>query len=327
MNVSIFGVGRSGTKAVQLYVSYCLAKHYGKIRLNYEPYHHLTRKGILNFRGITNDLRSKKIMAAHDVLDSAHANFIKSLYSKDTPTVTKFIRGNGRINQINEILNPDLTIVIVRDVYQVLASVLQMNWNFYAFGNPGIKLTYHNFINKLVEEAKEESLVEDDLLSSEPFMKANRILDNALYWYIMNKAALRNIVGPVILLKYEDISLLPGKLHRFNADVFPADVSMSNTKFIGSNIHNDTTLVSDKKRSSATKLLSVVNELGFSATSKLSIGSVYSIPLRIGDNVIINSNVKKSVVLEKKVYGRKNIIVEKNTLLDAMNSEVLDQID
>jgi hypothetical protein len=32
-------------------------------------------------------------------------------------------------------------------------------------------------------------------------------------------------------------------------------------------------------------------------------------------------------VLEKKVYGRKNIIVEKNTLLDAMNSEVLDQID
>jgi hypothetical protein len=36
--VAIFSVGRSGSKALQLYIGTGLAKEYGTVRVNYEPF-------------------------------------------------------------------------------------------------------------------------------------------------------------------------------------------------------------------------------------------------------------------------------------------------
>ena len=44
MKVNIYGVGRSGTKAVQLYIAYLLARKFVKVWVNYEPSHWKDRK-------------------------------------------------------------------------------------------------------------------------------------------------------------------------------------------------------------------------------------------------------------------------------------------
>ena len=38
MNIVVYGVGRSGTKAIQLYLAYMAAIRSGKVHINYEPY-------------------------------------------------------------------------------------------------------------------------------------------------------------------------------------------------------------------------------------------------------------------------------------------------
>ena len=51
-HILIYGVGRSGTKAIQLYLSYLIALQEEKMWINYEPYFWLTRKTkAVNFEG------------------------------------------------------------------------------------------------------------------------------------------------------------------------------------------------------------------------------------------------------------------------------------
>ena len=38
MKINIFGVGRSGTKGIQMYLTLCMLERFKKIGINYEPF-------------------------------------------------------------------------------------------------------------------------------------------------------------------------------------------------------------------------------------------------------------------------------------------------
>src|SRR6185503_8811963 len=60
--------------------------------------------------------------------------FLKKLSDHPGSIVTKFIRGNGRARAIAEILRPDHSIIIIRDLYEVLLSVMKTEWDFWSVG-------------------------------------------------------------------------------------------------------------------------------------------------------------------------------------------------
>ena len=149
MHISIYGVGRSGTKAIQLYLSYLLAKKHGEVWINYEPYFWLDRKTTtLNYEGFYHHSTSPHLLSDSGKLSPGHLRFLKKLTKPNKTIVTKFIRGNGRINAINEVLKPDYNFIIVRDLYQVLISVLKTNWDFLSVGFE-YRMSWDKFINEV----------------------------------------------------------------------------------------------------------------------------------------------------------------------------------
>jgi hypothetical protein len=156
MNILIFGVGRSGTKAVQLYLSYLLSQKNGSAWINYEPYFWLNRKTVsINYEGLYHHSSSPHIATDPSQLSRRHRNFLQQLSNHKEDVITKFIRGNGRTRAIIPLIQPDHTFVIVRDLYQVLKSVLRTNWDFLSVGFE-YKLNWENFMN----EVRRSGLVE-----------------------------------------------------------------------------------------------------------------------------------------------------------------------
>ncbi|MDP9740812.1 UNVERIFIED_ORG: hypothetical protein QFZ59_002642 [Bacillus sp. B2I3] len=134
MKINIFGVGCSGTKAIQLYIAYLIAKKEGMVRNNYEPYYWMNRRvKDLSKEGINFHINSD-IINMDGIISEEHINFLTSLISEHVSTVTKFIRANGRIKAINRIMKPDYTIVIIRDLYEVLTSLSKNEWDFLGKG-------------------------------------------------------------------------------------------------------------------------------------------------------------------------------------------------
>jgi hypothetical protein len=185
MNIIIFGMGRSGTKALQLYITYLLSRqNENEINLVYEPY--LWRNRHLKFRsyeGVYYNLNDSHFVSNQQNLNKNHQMWMKRLINKEHHNVIKFIRGIGRHRAINEVLSPDISFYVIRDIHDVLASLGNM-FSFYSYGA-------NNQINYWESFKK-------DLISSYMFQNASKISaniktrdeKNAFCWYVQNKLML-----------------------------------------------------------------------------------------------------------------------------------------
>lgn len=130
LRINIFGVGRSGTKAVQLWLAYMLANKYGEVLVNYEPFHHLSKSGGQSEWGKRIHLSLPFLTRQTEYSGNSFPSFCRTL-TRHPIVITKFIRATGRINLINAYTKPDLSFLVVRDLYEVLNSVGKLTWNLF----------------------------------------------------------------------------------------------------------------------------------------------------------------------------------------------------
>jgi len=239
MRITIFGVGRSGTKAVQLYLSYLIAQRENKVWINYEPYFWENRfTNVLNYEGYFHHMHSPHIVRTVDEISRSHVRFLKKLSISKMSSTTKFIRGNGRMDAINAILQPDHSIAIIRDVYQVLISVLKTDWDFWSVG-----FGHHQNWPAFIEEVRKKDIIDnfDWCLSR----INDRIDQNAFYWYVMNKSLLTSKWPNTYFINYSEIKIME-EIARNILD--PAiDLSINNNLFTGDCIHENYPLQSTRE--------------------------------------------------------------------------------
>lgn len=237
MKINIFGVGRSGTKAIQLYLSYLIAKKENKVRVNYEPYYWKDRRTLnLNYEGIYHHINSPLIMNKQYNISNDHRRFLLKLVSGDESTVTKFIRANGRIDHINQIIKPDYTFIIIRNLYQVLSSLSKYPWDL--LGN---NLIYENEWDKLIYEIRKKNIIKESYLNYYINNISNWKDKNALFWYIMNLVALECCSDNVFYIDFNNIARIQEYARLFNLSSNNLDIS--DLIFIGSNLHGDSPII------------------------------------------------------------------------------------
>jgi len=178
MRINVFGAGRSGTKAVQLCLALALLRKHERIGLNYEPFlwqNHLIRH--YSMQGIREHERLPLLMPA-DEASAAESLFVRQLAFYDHG-VTKFINGNGRIAFITRLMLPDATAFVIRDLYDVLQSVMQRPWDFLGKGLPR-----RQDWPRLAREIRTK------YPSIEVPLASSRQDRNAFFWYVSNKVAI-----------------------------------------------------------------------------------------------------------------------------------------
>lgn len=250
MHISIYGVGRSGTKAIQLYLSYLLARKEGKVWINYEPYFWLDRKtNLVNYEGFYHHSTSPHLCRSTKEFSPRHRHFIKQLSKQSGSTVTKFIRGNGRICAINEILQPDHNIVVVRDLYEVLFSVLKMPWDFWSVG-----FEFTISWEKFLKDVRDSKLIDNYDWCVEQM--TDRIDQNAFYWYFMNLCALEYSSPGTFYLNYKNIQTIEPLARKI---IDPSIVErISDDLFNGEYLHGDYPLMSNRKHGFSTDLINTI---------------------------------------------------------------------
>lgn len=307
MHILIFGVGRSGTKAVQLYLSYLMAKQNGSVRINYEPYFWLNRKtSVINYEGLYHHTSSPNLANTPELFTKRHRHFLQNLSNSSGPIVTKFIRGNGRIGAIVPLLKPDYTMVIVRDLYQVLTSVLRTNWDFLSVGFE-YKMNWESFLH----EVQKSRLIENfDWCNDQVIDRLDR---NAFYWYVMNLSAIESAADDIQFIDYAEIS----SLEKIAQTILSVDnlPKISDPMFNGDYIHGDYPLLSDNQRYSAKELVN-----GFLYKSQLT--DKYGICLstrNAGDIVRINDEY---ILIEPPELKPTKISIEKKELYEFFNEDI-----
>jgi len=226
MKVNIYGVGRSGTKAVQVYIAYLLARKFGEVWVNYEPFHWQDRKANSpNHRGRSIHKHTPLLLSDQMGVTDEFARFCEELSQHDV-VVTKFIRANGRINLIDQIMKPDLSLVIVRDLYEVLASIAVADWSLVE-GRGSYEWT------RICEEARSHYPALEDMGCLRPTTD-DKLLVHATLWYVMNKHALEN-ARESFFIEYNDLQAIDFILSHF--DLCYSDVKISDPMFHGSHIH------------------------------------------------------------------------------------------
>lgn len=242
MRINIFGVGRSGTKAIQLYLSYLVALKEKKVWVNYEPYLWISRKGIhINHYGLECHLQTPFILSTEEkITDKKHLIFLDSL--RDAPEgysiITKFIRANGRIPQINKVLDPDYSIVVIRNLYEVIGSISEKDYTLFSVGHfPGAQNKHYEKSKEFLEEAHHKLLIDKNLYTFFSKRISNRTLKNSMYWYVMNKAAILSVPfeGKNIFIEYNSLQ----KELIFFQELFGAGPKVSLSSLPGKEIHTD----------------------------------------------------------------------------------------
>ncbi|MCQ6274871.1 hypothetical protein JMM81_07820 [Bacillus sp. V3B] len=177
------------------------------------------------------------------VLTEDHSNFLSSLLPANISTVTKFIRANGRIKAINKIMKPDYTVVIIRNLYDVLNSLSKFKWDLLGKGLP-----YPNDWDRLIIEVQEKNIISENDLKQYLQNIKNSMDKNALYWYVMNLSALASYEEVDFFLDYSNICQIEKvakHLHLFDQNIKPITDEM----FEGKKICEDSLLVeADEKQ-------------------------------------------------------------------------------
>lgn len=321
MKINIYGVGRSGTKAVHLYFAYLLAKKEQKVTLHYEPYLYTSRYlKIHNHKAVQFHLNEPQL--AFDLIDFSkeHRFFLKNLSSIEPQSiVTKFIRGTGRLQAISKIMKPDFEVLVVRDLFEVLRSVNLKGFNFYSVGS---KIEF-SFWKKMVKELKNKKWIfPNDLLDN----VKSPIVKNAIYWYVTNKTALFEKRDNLYVVSYEELSMLEqiakkNELLGVNENLSIKDKDL----FYGNFIHKDYPL--QNISSIASRRVHLFNKLLFTLTKGHLPGNLY-MPVSSGDEVIISTALNKDANNHKKRKDDTLVIPEKyKALLNLMNEDIKKDLD
>ena len=317
MKINIFGVGRSGTKAVQVYLTYLLARHTGDpVHVNYEPYFWQSRNGPISYEGLIYHYRDPLFALSPEVFSESHRAYLTSL-SRHQSVVTKFIRGNGRIAAIDRLTAPDHTIVIVRDLYSVLESLLDLDWNLYSESSPFFNSFYRTVYPSICSQLNTLDVKEEVRRLSH---SGSRIAKNALYWYVMNRAALD--LAPRKNLYYLDYTHLQGleKLASRKLGMPSEGISPENEMFRGTNIH-DAQLFHDQRRP-AQRIQRAVNKQAYYLSALYGMDFVpFRVP--IGGAVTLSGKPPKTAEL---VVRSDKCRIERNGLLDFLDQDIRDRL-
>ncbi|MCB0745407.1 MAG: hypothetical protein KDC67_15985 [Ignavibacteriae bacterium] len=286
MKITIFGIGRSGTKAIQLYTAYYVAKKYQKVRIVYEPFFMHSRK-----KGSENSF-AYRVHSTAPIVNAENSSSLNNLinsfnFNDEIATVYKFIRGNGRIDMINDTLKPDLSILVVRDLYEVLASIAVQTWN--------MEDRWNKIQSELIKFYPE----------AEYLTHPNKLMRHAAYWYCLNKYSLENSKTINYFLNFSKADKMKDILNDNNLE---ADKQISERIFTGENIHYDYPLkdITEIKTSAPDKL-------------KMLLGSGFG---QIGTISVIND-----LTSENTTEKGPRVTVEQNELFNRFNKEIFELLE
>lgn len=303
MNINIYGVGRSGTKAVQLYASYLAAERYGSVKINYEPFYWKNRFLDMSFRGIECHKAIPLFADECQKITKRHKHYLKAL--NDYPySITKFIRGNGRIALLNRITRPNYSIIVIRSLFDILNSIGQRQWDYLGKG------LYYDDTKRFMNELKGKNIVERHVLRD---IQSETDI-NALYWYAMNKYALENPVNGAKYIMFNDME----GIETLIAGIFQENtvIKLKNNRFEGGNIHSQYPLFSNVKRKN---LLyerinrQLIKRIGLSFDTYRS-GTIDRV---VRETKAVGNEVKRS----PKIY------IEKKSLYEYFNNSIINKLN
>lgn len=321
MVINIYGVGRSGTKAIQLYLAYLLAEKFGQVRLNYEPYFWLTRSGPVNFEGLEYHLEAPQFCREPNAFTAAHRKYLTQLTSSDgIPVITKFIRANGRIPAIEAIMQPDHSILVVRDLYDVLVSLQRMDWDFFSVGYSYFKRSHVDYWKQIKNYL---ARIQDFPWQKElDTFNHDRLLKNACYWYAMNRAALAELPEDGLVMNYGNLK----QLEQWAATTFfPGQTelpALSDARFIGEKIHGQYPLTNE-----TSPALSVWfqrwNEMRFYLTKSGHFSWLPKAKSNVGNIVRLATSRESS---ESKKASKVRVKVSSHPILDYFQKDIQERL-
>lgn len=271
MNINIFGVGRSGTTGLQIYLSYLIAQQEGTARINSEPYIWQTRKGPLCFYGQKMFLDSEILLDRTSKLTHEHEQYLKRLVDGNTSVVNKFIRGNGLIYQINAITKPDLTFIIYRDIYEVLLSLKKYTWEYTDIYGSYLKKKELSYWVQFKNNRFTKKVINEFGLDIKEIEQSAE-LRNTLYWYVNNLHTL-SYEGEAYQIYFPDISLVESILTDSEFNEIPP---IKNAIFFGDNLNKNFPLQDVSSRNKAFNyLITKFDNISFYLERKYKISSPY----------------------------------------------------
>ncbi len=265
MKVNIFGVGRSGTKIVQLYTCLAFLEKFEYCGINYEPFYWQSRKCKGVSKQGTAEHMFLPLLIADSVLGNYRSGFLKdiSTISEDIPLVSKFIRGNGRIGFISNQMGVDKNILVIRCLPAVLNSLSRDNWDFL-----GQRFEYKNDWPRFKEEVRRVSnrLYIEWLKRIDENDKFDR---NAVYWAVMNDFAIENNRGIVLMIDFSEIKRNPdGELSKVAEYLSLPSPEINFNCVPGKEIHTEKIIQSRKARTYFLEMPKIFLEPFMSKNSK-----------------------------------------------------------
>jgi len=293
MTINIFGVGRSGTTGLQLYLSYLLAKKEGKVRINSEPYIWQTRKGPKSYYGQKIFLESGHILEETATISKKHQAYLDMLSDYDVSTVNKFIRGNGMIKQINQTMKPDLTILVYRDVREVLRSLDKYNWRYTDIHNRFLSKEQSTYWNDFKQNNYVQKVIQKFGLDLSE-IEQNKELRTVLYWYVNNIKALEYNEKDTYHIEFSKIEMIEEIVKEYyDGEIYP----IKNALFFGDNLNKEMPLEDFENENILTRRVKTrIDEFSFFLERTYNIPAYY-LEKRCGSVVKV---AEEAVLLQQK---------------------------
>lgn len=314
MKINIFGVGRSGTKAIQLYFSYLIAKKFGNVWINYEPYFWKDR--LLSnrcYEGIYHHINSPLFITSKYEVRKLHKLYLKRLVNNKKHVISKFIRACGRVKLINKVLKPDYTIIIIRDLYEVLDSILVKNWDLLG-NNLNYSFYVRNDWDKLKKEVRNKKII-NDFVHIQNRIK-NKMDMNAFYWYVMNIALLKIKDKNTFFVKYDNLS----RIKKIGKSI---GLDKNKEIFRGYHLHNNYILEGNNLSSSQIKRILNLLFLQSPLLSRFKI----ILPEKSGSRAKINHKYKLKLQDNKITKIKSKINIPINEVYEYMNNKVNEKLE
>ncbi len=212
--INIFGTGRSGTKAIQLFIAYILAKKFKTIKLNYESYLYCNRELNISYEGINHHINTPFFSKEISDFTKKHNAYLKKLEKNSKVIVNKFIRASGRIYPINQITKPNYNLSVIRDLDSTLRSIQNKNWNFYSIAPPYIKNKTFNYYHTMVDDAYKNGFI--NKLEAKLGNSLNSSIErNTFCWYLFNISILQTKIDNLYIFDFNKIHDLDNWTSKF----------------------------------------------------------------------------------------------------------------
>lgn len=322
MKINIFGVGRSGTTALELYLAYWIARLNGQVWLNNEPYTWYGRKGVISYEGQMLFERTGYQFIEKDICTS-HYDFLNHLVRDKNHVVTKFVKGSPLIETVNLYTQPDLSIILIREIFSVLKSLSSRNWDFFSILFQYSKKTNESNLDAFRRKVLDSEIFEQIPISEKEFLELDRFTMNGVYWYVVNKILLEYQGEKVLYLNFSDIQNIHLKMSKY-LDI-PNECKeclISNEMFFDKNLSKDFPLTDIKKGLDVKKYINPINEILFKLNKNLSL-SIPLIHFQHGNYVVLSNN-KLSFEPKKSSKTNDNSDFLHKELLEYLNKQILD---